>query len=62
MRAIRSNNNPWYHRRSKRMVGTHTRREFIRDVATYGAAAMTATRLGEILTAQVGGWRNPNRP
>jgi sugar phosphate isomerase/epimerase len=57
MRAIRSNNSQWCRRRNNHSAGARTRREFLRDVAAYGAATLAAGRLGDILTAQ-SGWQN----
>ena len=58
MRAIRSNNSRWCRRRNNNMAGTRTRREFIRDVAACGAAALAAGRLGDIVAAQDGAWNS----
>src|SRR5262245_28219324 len=40
------------------MVGVRTRRQFITDVVAYGAAAITAARLCDMVAAQAGGWTN----
>src|SRR5262245_24865491 len=57
MRAIRSNNSRWCRRRNSDTAGARTRREFIRDIAAYGAATLAAGTLGDIVTAQ-SGWQN----
>jgi sugar phosphate isomerase/epimerase len=57
MRAIRSNNSLWCRRRNNGVTGTPTRREFIRDIAGYGVAALAAGRLGDIVAAQAGAWQ-----
>ena len=57
MRAIRSNNSPWCRRRNSDTAGARTRREFIRDVAAYGAATLAAGTLGDIVAAQ-SGWQS----
>ena len=57
MQAIRSNNSPWCRRRNSDTAGARTRREFIRDVAAYGAATLAAGTLGDIVAAQ-SGWQS----
>jgi sugar phosphate isomerase/epimerase len=58
MRAIRSNNSQWSRRRNNDTAGARTRREFIRDVAAYGTAALAAGALRDIVAAQNNGWQN----
>ena len=58
MRAIRSNNSPSSLRRSNNAAGSRTRREFIRDIAGYGAAVFATGRLVDIVAAQAGDFRN----
>jgi sugar phosphate isomerase/epimerase len=57
MRAIRSNNSRWFRRRNNVTAGARTRREFIGDVAAYGAATLAAGTLGDIVAAQ-SGWQS----
>jgi hypothetical protein len=57
MRAIRSNNSPSCRRRNSAGARGRTRREFIRDIAAYGAATLAAGTLGDIVAAQ-NGWQS----
>jgi len=57
MRAIRSNNSRWCRRRNNDTAGARTRREFIKELAAYGAATFAAGTLGNIVAAQ-SGWQN----